>query len=253
MPILSDRKRGFGQSVISSMQYRSPMSDTDTEDDRRRRRILDAAQELIVRFGYDKTAVREIAESAGVSKGTIYLHFDSKRQLFEALLVREMIRFGDRWLECVEADPQGGTMGSLFRNILEAQKSSSLMEAIYRQDSRILGTYLRSDGHLLEEMYEESLHTGFVEAMQEAGTIRADLDADVLAHVLDIIDYGFASIGDVKKDVQMPPPEETIAMIGTFIDRALTPEDGGDCEAGKEAVRRLANSYRQVLREKLPS
>ena len=37
--------------------------------------ILDAADGLIQRFGYQKTTVDDIAREAGIGKGTIYLHF----------------------------------------------------------------------------------------------------------------------------------------------------------------------------------
>ena len=58
----------------------------------REQRILDAAANLIAHYGYDKTTVDEIAREAGVSKGAIYLHFKSKEDLFEALLLREIGR-----------------------------------------------------------------------------------------------------------------------------------------------------------------
>ena len=55
----------------------------------REQRILSAAAERIAHYGYDKTTIEEIARDAGISKGAVYLHFRSKEQLFEALLLRE--------------------------------------------------------------------------------------------------------------------------------------------------------------------
>ena len=50
-------------------------------------RILEAAAELIVRWGYKKTTVDDIARQAGVAKGTIYLHWKTREELFKAVLV----------------------------------------------------------------------------------------------------------------------------------------------------------------------
>ncbi|NOK16704.1 TetR/AcrR family transcriptional regulator [Corallococcus carmarthensis] len=46
--------------------------------------ILTAAGEVFARFGFKKASVEDIARRAGVGKGSIYLHFESKEALFEA-------------------------------------------------------------------------------------------------------------------------------------------------------------------------
>lgn len=48
-------------------------------------RILDAAQHLFGRFGPKKTSIEEIAKAAGLGKGTVYLYFRSKEEIFEAV------------------------------------------------------------------------------------------------------------------------------------------------------------------------
>ena len=50
-------------------------------------RILDAAANLILRWGYKKTTIDDIAKQAGVAKGTIYLHWKTREDLFVALLI----------------------------------------------------------------------------------------------------------------------------------------------------------------------
>jgi len=46
--------------------------------ERSRRRILDAAYELFYRKGYSRVGVDEIAAFAGLTKRTLYYHFESK-------------------------------------------------------------------------------------------------------------------------------------------------------------------------------
>jgi TetR/AcrR family transcriptional regulator len=52
--------------------------------------LLDAALDLFVVKGFAATRVEEVAANAGVSKGTLFLYFKSKEELFEAV-VRENI------------------------------------------------------------------------------------------------------------------------------------------------------------------
>lgn len=54
----------------------------------RRDEILDAAQRLFARHGYDGTSVSQIINEIGVSKGGFYHHFQSKEDLVEALACR---------------------------------------------------------------------------------------------------------------------------------------------------------------------
>ena len=54
-----------------------------TKNQEREERILEATARLIVRYGYDKTSVSDIAKEAGISKGAVYLHFDSKDSLLQ--------------------------------------------------------------------------------------------------------------------------------------------------------------------------
>jgi AcrR family transcriptional regulator len=52
--------------------------------------LVDAALELFVERGFSSTRLDDVAKRAGVSKGTLYLYFDSKDDLFKAV-VREGI------------------------------------------------------------------------------------------------------------------------------------------------------------------
>jgi len=53
-----------------------------------RERILDAALDLFIEKGFDKTSLREIAEQIGVTKAALYYHFASKEDILMALHLR---------------------------------------------------------------------------------------------------------------------------------------------------------------------
>lgn len=59
------------------------------EDGAKRRQIIDGARAVFLSDGFDAASMNEIARAAGVSKGTLYVYFDSKEALFEALIREE--------------------------------------------------------------------------------------------------------------------------------------------------------------------
>lgn len=66
-----------------------------------RQAIFEATLELVAEKGFAATTVDDIAEHAGVAKGTVYYHFNSKAELVEALIVQRLAPLSDRFLEAV--------------------------------------------------------------------------------------------------------------------------------------------------------
>ena len=55
-------------------------------DTAKRRQILEGARSLFLAQGFDAASMNAIAQEAGVSKGTLYVYFKSKEELFEAIV-----------------------------------------------------------------------------------------------------------------------------------------------------------------------
>ncbi|MCI0599827.1 MAG: TetR/AcrR family transcriptional regulator [Beijerinckiaceae bacterium] len=55
------------------------------EESAKRRQILEGAREVFLSQGFDGASMGEIARKARVSKGTLYVYFDSKEELFDAI------------------------------------------------------------------------------------------------------------------------------------------------------------------------
>lgn len=56
------------------------------EDSKKRQQILEGANHVFMSKGFDAASMGEIARVAGVSKGTLYVYFDDKEKLFEAIV-----------------------------------------------------------------------------------------------------------------------------------------------------------------------
>lgn len=79
--------------------------------------IVEAALDLFVEKGFAATRMDEIAKRAGVTKGTVYLYFPSKEDLFRAVVEDMMgpnIETGERMLA-----EHAGPAADLLRQLLE--------------------------------------------------------------------------------------------------------------------------------------
>ena len=71
------------------------MSPPRGDAESRRAAILDAAQRMFGQYGYRRTSMDDIAREAEIGKGTIYLSFASKEEVFQALSQRLVERMLD--------------------------------------------------------------------------------------------------------------------------------------------------------------
>jgi len=62
----------------------------------KRRQIMEGARTVFLSAGFDGASMNDIARVAGVSKGTLYVYFSSKEQLFEALIREERRQQAER-------------------------------------------------------------------------------------------------------------------------------------------------------------
>lgn len=209
------------------------------DSDEREQQILSAAAAVIMRQGYDKTTMSDIADEAGVSRGTVYLYFKGKEEIFEALLYREYMQYAQTWLERIESDPRGGTIGGCYRATLSAVNSHPLIVAMMRHDRRIVGNYLRKPNNLFAWQQSGSISVDLIRALQAAGAVRQDLDPLVMVHILEVLSYGQLMIGDFKPPDQLPPYDTVMETLADLMDRALQPEGGGNSEAGKAILRQI--------------
>src|SRR5688500_15379580 len=71
----------------------------------RAERLLDSAAELLLRWGYQRVTIDDVAKHAGIGKGTVYLHFRTKEALFLTVLLRAHRRILSGIVDRMEADP----------------------------------------------------------------------------------------------------------------------------------------------------
>lgn len=217
----------------------------------RAHRILDAAGELILRWGYDKTTIDDVAKQADVAKGTIYLHWKTREELFAALLRRERVRM---LAEVRQAAPE--TLRDLLVLLSTELLRRPLMRAMLVSDTEVLGKLARQrqsgGGSSLElgAAFEE-----YLGRLVKLGGLRADLTPGEHVLVVSSTVYGFMTLQAMVPEERRTPDGRLVELIADACVRALgwtpsAPEaqvllDYLDTIA-ELAERRLAGSLRSV-------
>ena len=223
------------------------MAEVDNSNDDIEARVLDAASELFVHFGYDKTTVNDIAAKAGVAKSTIYLRWKKKEDVFRALLVRESRIVVQDWIERVEADPKGGTYGGWMRHAVASSFSNPFLMAMYKQDRRMLGSMIQRLGETEMFVQRQAMFLHFFSAMQAANAVRKDIDAHALTYLMNSMQFGLIHFAEVIPPEHTPELSRVWEVMVEMVERLVTPEDGGDAEAGKVVVKHVMEQIKRQL------
>lgn len=134
-------------------------------------RILDAAGVLLTRLGYRKVTIEDIANEAGIGKGTIYLHWRTKENLFQALLLRESLHAAESLLERVEETPEEVLPHRFHRAAFLYTQRNPLLAALISGNTELLG---RLKKHPLQDQ-DAVVTEHYLKTMTERGLLRDDV------------------------------------------------------------------------------
>ena len=183
-------------------------------------RILEAAARLMTRYGYDKTTMEDIAREAGVSKGAIYLEWSSREDLFDDLFEHEMKKLILDVKSRIQSSIEEINVSNLYGITLSAMNSSRLISALYTRDGKILGDFVhRQDPN--RYVHRLMLSKESITTLQQAGMLRSDLSADVLAYLFSLMALGVLSISSIIPEENAPPIEKTIDAISAMVQGGL--------------------------------
>ncbi|MBF8190887.1 TetR/AcrR family transcriptional regulator [Nonomuraea sp. K274] len=213
----------------------------------RAHRILDAAGELVLRWGYDKTTIDDVAKRAEVAKGTIYLHWRTRDDLFAALLRRERVRL----LEDLRASAPA-TVSELFGRFIGTLLRRPLLRASLIGDSEVLGRLTRMKRHSTSGLELGGPFDAYIRRLIEHGAVRAE-PGDHPTVIASIV-YGFVSLSDLLPEEARLPDERIAELVADTIERAMStgrplPED--DVSAVARATLDFLDAMQEVARRKL--
>ena len=194
----------------------SPAAPAQAIDSRTRSRILAAATDRFAAFGYRRTGMAEIARQAGVAAGTLYRYFDSKEEIFRAV-IRDL---HEAWLARAQGAlrPPGTAierLGRLARASVEFNGENSLINSVFRRDDEIIFA------PLLEELHEELLRdnvrlmAAVIRDGIREGSLRA-VDPERAAFILFMA-------GDVLSNQTYHPYSDVLPLYADIVMMGLVP------------------------------
>lgn len=86
---------------IEETEYEKTVPRPDTA---KYRQILNGAREVFLSHGYDGASMDQIARTAGVSKGTLYVYFPGKEALFRELILKDRMKQAEALLDCAASE-----------------------------------------------------------------------------------------------------------------------------------------------------
>jgi len=198
----------------------SSVSPRRTQAERRettRAALIAAGRDLFATRGYDAVGTEDIVAAAGVTRGALYHHFQSKRGLFAAVfeaIERELVE--NFPLEELTGDDPFATLSSAVELFLELSLQSDLQRIALLDGPAVLGW---------EEWHE-------IEARYGLGLIEAGLRAAIEA-------------GQIR---DLPVEELAVTLLGALIEAALQLARADDPEAARERGAAVLRALLEGLR-----
>jgi AcrR family transcriptional regulator len=185
-------------------------------------RILDAASELLLAWGYRRVTIDEIAQRAKVGKGTVYLHWKTKDSLLLAVVLRAKLLSLQRQLERMRADPLEILPSRSMRSGYLDYLGDPVLRALFLDDSAVLGRIndvAKKELADPEQGYQAMRR--HLEVLRAHGLVRKDMDVAHQQYVCLATITGFCTSEVLLAD-QAPDDAETRAdILGTTIRSAL--------------------------------
>ena len=119
---LSGRLQGEMTAMTDQLVLDRPAAEA-AEDSAKRRQIIEGARQVFLAQGFDAASMGDIAKAAGVSKGTLYVYFKNKEELFTAIVKQECVAQAEGIFDLDPGDPD--VEGALTRLGIATSTSSA--------------------------------------------------------------------------------------------------------------------------------
>ncbi|MBO0881037.1 MAG: TetR/AcrR family transcriptional regulator [Mycobacterium sp.] len=214
-------------------------------------RILDTARDLLLAWGYRRVTIDELARRAGVGKGTIYLHWRSREEVFHAVSAREAAAMTDAIVSALQDDPAEVALHRYLRRLFVEAMNRPVLRALYTRDADTLDTFLAAAGHQRIEETQVGVNRDYLGALAAEAMLRPDLRLKDLDYTLPTIVFGFFAVEPFLPRAIRLSLEQKADQLADTVRRAFEPTGAPDGAKVKRAAakaipifERLAGDYR---------
>jgi len=190
--------------------------------DATRQQLLDAAAAVFVERGYAGATTKEISRRAGVSEGTIYRHFADKRELFGAVFAnRSAADF-----EAVTALPALAGTKTVRENLLcliqaiqDVEREVAPLRAAASTDADLAAALVPTPSGSAMAAAVGPLEplTRYLEAEQQLGRIRADVDCSSAAFALFAIPFAAVTMDRLARARGASVGSDTVGAVDVVL------------------------------------
>jgi AcrR family transcriptional regulator len=191
-----------------------------------RAQLLDAAEEVFGAKGYYATTLKEVADLAEFSVGSVYSFFDNKGDLFAQVFLRR----GAEIVDAMRAAVDGGTPVEQLHGLVDAEVG------FFREHPHFARLFLRSSNLVLPRPGEEDPDDPQQRSFQDAMHVHADVfrrgqrsgdlctgDPDVLARLLGGMITAFLAIDVARGGSGSADPDASVATLHAIVEDAFRP------------------------------
>lgn len=226
------------------MAERSRVDPVDRAD-----RILDTARDLLLSWGYRRVTIDELARRAGVGKGTIYLHWRSREQVFHAVSAREAAAMTDAIVVALRDAPAEVALHRYLRRLFVEAMNRPVLRALYTRDADTLGTFLAAANHQRLEESKLGVNRDYLGVLAAEGLLRPELRPKDLDYTLPVIVFGFFAAEPFLPAAIRLSLKQKADQLASTVRRAFEPADVPDIDRAKRAAAKAIPIFERLARD----
>jgi AcrR family transcriptional regulator len=211
-------------------------------------RVLDSAAELLVRWGYQRVTIEDVARHAGIGKGTVYLHFRSKDALFLTVLMRVHRDLVERMVDRMDADAREVLPSRMMRHLYDEMAADPVARSLYLGDAEVLGRLAHEAAGTLGEISERR-QEAVVEHFRlliDGGCLRPGLDPESALYAFSAVGTGFVAVDGLGSGIPRLEVEARADLLERTLAAALETTDPPAAVLGRIAPV-ISQRYRALL------
>jgi len=156
----------------------------------RAERILDSAAELLCRWGYNRVTIEDVAAHTQIGKGTVYLHWKTREDLFYAVILRDSLGMIGDFIAAVRGDPREALLHRMIRLKYLSAMRRPILRAVVSADMKVLGRLASASDSNLARM-QDLISDEYYRLLFENDLIRPGFSVEDLTYGAGVVAIGF--------------------------------------------------------------
>ena len=183
--------------------------------------ILTKSEQLLLRYGYSKVTIDDIARECGLGKGTVYLHFKSKENLFYAVFLKAAAEITGYIIDYLKQDFSNANLAELLVESYTACYNRELIVALFTKNSLLLGKLLQNKHSSASQELKLGLLKESLTMYREHNFVKQNMSVEMQLHTINMILLGMFHYNSHLNDL-LPLESQQIMLYQTIKDTFST-------------------------------